>query len=370
MVPPIRGPVTTFFFFQAEDGIRGADVTGVQTCALPILDIVLCWHMHGRGNRTSQTPIGLVLFRGDWSAGTKASYPFELELPNGPHSYHGHYLNVDWFLRARADIPWAIDPKAEREILLGPGPKTDPATYINVANGAHDVFAKRKGNKGFMSIFMLLFSLPFIGAGLFVMLLGLIGGPGMEAIFLVPFGGVFFLSGAVVFFFATRNKFAAMKLGDIRLAWPEGIVHPGDDIPISCQIDATKGLNGVNATLVCRETVVSGSGTNRSTYRHDIFSRAIELKQSAQGGKRLSLEGGFGIPDDSPVSFYASDNELSWIVVVHIDIARWPDWKRELYLDVRPKPPVQMLAAKAAPPAPVAEKVVDVVDGFENTEAW
>ena len=24
------------FFFQAEDGIRDADVTGVQTCALPI----------------------------------------------------------------------------------------------------------------------------------------------------------------------------------------------------------------------------------------------------------------------------------------------------------------------------------------------
>src|SRR5215813_13189586 len=28
-----------FFFFQAEDGIRDADVTGVQTCALPILDL-------------------------------------------------------------------------------------------------------------------------------------------------------------------------------------------------------------------------------------------------------------------------------------------------------------------------------------------
>src|SRR3712207_8424383 len=25
-----------FFFFQAEDGIRDIDVTGVQTCALPI----------------------------------------------------------------------------------------------------------------------------------------------------------------------------------------------------------------------------------------------------------------------------------------------------------------------------------------------
>src|SRR5437773_8717715 len=31
-----------FFFFQAEDGIRDRDVTGVQTCALPIsLEIVL-----------------------------------------------------------------------------------------------------------------------------------------------------------------------------------------------------------------------------------------------------------------------------------------------------------------------------------------
>src|SRR3989442_4205545 len=28
--------VALFFFFQAEDGIRDADVTGVQTCALPI----------------------------------------------------------------------------------------------------------------------------------------------------------------------------------------------------------------------------------------------------------------------------------------------------------------------------------------------
>src|SRR6266699_3445174 len=29
-----------FFFFQAEDGIRDADVTGVQTCALPIFSSV------------------------------------------------------------------------------------------------------------------------------------------------------------------------------------------------------------------------------------------------------------------------------------------------------------------------------------------
>ena len=32
-----------FFFFQAEDGIRDTSVTGVQTCALPILDDLAGW---------------------------------------------------------------------------------------------------------------------------------------------------------------------------------------------------------------------------------------------------------------------------------------------------------------------------------------
>src|SRR5690625_5865167 len=32
--------IASFFFFQAEDGIRDGHVTGVQTCALPICT---CW---------------------------------------------------------------------------------------------------------------------------------------------------------------------------------------------------------------------------------------------------------------------------------------------------------------------------------------
>src|SRR2546430_9759459 len=32
--------LVVFFFFQAEDGIRDLTVTGVQTCALPILHLI------------------------------------------------------------------------------------------------------------------------------------------------------------------------------------------------------------------------------------------------------------------------------------------------------------------------------------------
>src|SRR6185436_17621874 len=34
---PVAAAFSIFFFFQAEDGIRDDLVTGVQTCALPIL---------------------------------------------------------------------------------------------------------------------------------------------------------------------------------------------------------------------------------------------------------------------------------------------------------------------------------------------
>ena len=37
-----------YFFFQAEDGIRDRDVTGVQTCALPISVKMNIWQTVGR----------------------------------------------------------------------------------------------------------------------------------------------------------------------------------------------------------------------------------------------------------------------------------------------------------------------------------
>src|SRR3989442_11798771 len=41
-----------FFFFQAEDGIRDADVTGVQTCALPISIVFLRRVLEGAADRS------------------------------------------------------------------------------------------------------------------------------------------------------------------------------------------------------------------------------------------------------------------------------------------------------------------------------
>src|SRR5256885_3726779 len=63
----------SFFFFQAEDGIRDYKVTGVQTCALPISPItprVAPGAMNGRpasaGSLIAGRPTSRVRLRSAW----------------------------------------------------------------------------------------------------------------------------------------------------------------------------------------------------------------------------------------------------------------------------------------------------------------
>src|SRR3712207_9037681 len=51
------------FFFQAEDGIRDIGVTGVQTCALPIL--VSYWTAYLKANYPAEYMAGLLTSVGD-----------------------------------------------------------------------------------------------------------------------------------------------------------------------------------------------------------------------------------------------------------------------------------------------------------------
>src|SRR6266498_4716083 len=71
-----------FFFFQAEDGIRDADVTGVQTCALPIcLNPALAaslqkFKLGGRFNRAMQ-----LLEAKDWEEAARLFLALVAEEP-------------------------------------------------------------------------------------------------------------------------------------------------------------------------------------------------------------------------------------------------------------------------------------------------
>src|SRR5216683_2849583 len=65
----MRDRFITFFFFQAEDGIRDLIVTGVQTCALPISTFVLANYMKTITKEITESALvdGANVFRIWWS---------------------------------------------------------------------------------------------------------------------------------------------------------------------------------------------------------------------------------------------------------------------------------------------------------------
>src|SRR3712207_2227274 len=63
-----------FFFFQAEDGIRGIGVTGVQTCALPILVCSSAEEPDGEILETLEALIDKSLLRGEEESGVEPRF--------------------------------------------------------------------------------------------------------------------------------------------------------------------------------------------------------------------------------------------------------------------------------------------------------
>src|SRR5690554_7396341 len=75
------------FFFQAEDGIRDADVTGVQTCALPIF-----WDVE----------FACKVIATEKPAYTMASTPFLADLVKAAPNHEGELDSLRIFVSAGA----------------------------------------------------------------------------------------------------------------------------------------------------------------------------------------------------------------------------------------------------------------------------
>src|SRR6266540_1549979 len=75
-----------FFFFQADDGIRDRDVTGVQTCALPILPLawgfVILARVPLRARRTTTPRPGRAWARRVYGVGGGAMEPIVGHVPS------------------------------------------------------------------------------------------------------------------------------------------------------------------------------------------------------------------------------------------------------------------------------------------------
>jgi len=312
-------------------------VTVNTDCKCNGLTIASQWRTHGSGNNRSGPNHPTTLFEGEWKAGEQHVHPFELTVPNGPLTYHGQYLNVDWYLTARADIPWALDPKAKTEFVLvddpsvpaldhGPLQKTGATSASGVASGA--VAAIMLGVFAFAGVFMCVgFGSAFHG----------------DWVSAIPFAIVPVLFAGVALFVLSRflrNVLASRRLGEVEFTVGPDHVRGGDTLNVRLRMTPRTEvkLDAVRARLHAQERCTSGSGTNSHTYTHSVWDETVHLRGpgTLKAGVPIEITGQVQMPPNPAPSFAASDEYLHWKVEVILDAAGWLDWTRAWELAVRP----------------------------------
>ena len=284
-----------------------------------------------RGTRTRQR-----LFDGEWSEGEEHRYPFEFQMPAGPATYHGHYLNVDHYLTARADLPWASDPKAETEILLVPGTLGRDGSLGRAQPATAPAARSRGASQQVVVTLASVLVLAALGVAFFR------GGSGGWTNWQVLLPLV--LVAALVVVGSTtrvRRHFAQGKLGRPVVELSKADVRPGEKLSVQVTLDP-KGpltLSEAYLELIGKEVVVSGSGTNETTHVHEIHSSRYDLMTGSREvvpGVPTLIQRQVEIPGDLPPSFEAENNSLTFMVRVHLGVQGWADWRDEFPLGIRP----------------------------------
>lgn len=279
----------------------------------------------------------MVLFTGDWTAGSEHSYPFEFDVAPGPATQQGKIIQVHWCLEARADIPWALDPKSERSfhVIGGPVPQVDLGPNYAPTQLDH---SKIHGG-GCLS----LFGGIFVAVGLALFLPTIFSLMDYGEFFFdgqIIFAGGFLLVGLFMLIFGVRNRLAARKLGEMKISLEPNVIRIGE--PLVCSVVFTPGssirFNHVTATVRGTEVAVSGSGKHQTTHSNKFFENVVPISGPVEvlSGEETRFEAVLPLPENGLSTFVAPANTISWGVTLHLDIHRWPDWKKNIPFTVVP----------------------------------
>lgn len=287
------------------------------------------WETHGKGNKHKDMETTHWLYRGPWTAGDVYRYPFQFTAPDGPPTYHGHHLNIDHYVRARADIPWSIDPKTQEEFVLVPAAVPPDALADAAANEDNFVEEDFQGHGAPGEWIGILVACAVCGAVMYFV---------DSIVFRVVCGIVLLI---VVGGFARRIMTRGLFREVVLRAQPQH-ARPGDSVAVRISAAPLKSLSveRITATLRGQEVCVSGSGTNETTHKHVLHQEELKLCRDVRlmPEEEFEYQAQFVIPHTDAYSFVAKDNKLTWSVDFQVHVPRWPDWKGELELFVTPDP--------------------------------
>lgn len=124
-----------------------------------------------------------------------------------------------------------------------------------------------------------------------------------------------------------------VKVADDHLA-------PGETIEVQCiqPIKRDVTIDSYTVRLVLQEWVRYTRGTDTSTDTHDIVIDTWEqVNYPASRGETLDLTMSFDLPPDAIHTWGDSNNRLTWLITVEIDLPGWGDFREAYPIVVLPQ---------------------------------
>ncbi len=322
--------------YRAGQKVRGhLQVVADADVRIRALTVYAGWQTRGMGNVASEHGTQVMLFSGELAAGGSQRYAFEVETLPWPVTYNGFQLNVEHFVEATADIPWAVDPKVSVPIQVLPGdyqppdvePPRSPAMILMLA-----LFL-------FFNLFFIFIALSFLGPIPIVLI-------GIPVLLLCAAGGLLLVFKWLPQMYVGRVNF---HLDQLRLS-------PGEELRGYFSLRPATAIEPqfIHFHLTATEVCVSGTGTNQKTHRHELFSRQLVLADQPRlaANETTRYEFHTRLPAVAAYSLKLTHNELHWVARIHVGIPGLVDWKDELYLTV--VPPLDPMTADALAPGRLA----------------
>ncbi|HUP24502.1 MAG TPA: hypothetical protein VNB06_16355 [Thermoanaerobaculia bacterium] len=329
---------------------------GEVTCRKLVIEQV--WRTHGRGNQAEGVLNEHVEGDQRWLAGQVHEVPFSFLVPAAPINHHGHLVNVDHYVTARADLPWKLDPRAHADYLVVPSAET-PVRYVETeadfgkaAQKALQERTKKAKKSPFRWVWSILLTplaivLVVLVLGLLLVLLPIVLVVGLVGwiVRITRQGSAERKLGAVEVVVGARKLgdpgeahtsvvvaggFAAIKRRMRRLGGATYLVTIGSPVTLAVRFTPKSDITIDSATLTvtAKESARSGSGTNATTHQHVLAELTTELSgpRLLPAGQPIHLHGEILLPAGSAPSFTASDNNVTWEMKLAIEIPKWPDW--------------------------------------------
>jgi hypothetical protein len=169
-------------------------------------------------------------------------------------------------------------------------------------------FAARSGLAGNPEWFLMIFCVPFLAIGLYLIYL----------------------------FF--RQLLVTTGIGPTLLEISDHPLHAGGEYQVFLSQTGRLSVNALAISLVCEEAATYRQGTDTRTESQKVFVRELFRRENFEipPGMPFEMQCSLDVPPSVMHSFQSAHNRISWTLLVEGDITGWPDFRRAFPVIIHP----------------------------------